>query len=276
MHVEHFFDPDTFTLTYVVSDGSDAVVIDPVLDYDPVRATTDTRSARLVADYIVDKKLRVHFILETHAHADHVTAAQWLSKQTGAQLAIGEGIKAVQATFKRIYDLDSLKTDGSQFDRLLADGETLECGALRVGVMSTPGHTPGCVTYRIGDAAFVGDAIFIEDYGCGRCDFPGGDAGQLYTSIHDRLYALPPETRLFPAHDYLPHGRPLRTETTVDKSKNENVQIRESTTRADFVTFRKERDKTLSTPKLLWPSVQINIDAGRVPTFLRIPVNVTQ
>ncbi len=275
MHIEHFFDPETFTLTYVVSEGSDAVVIDPVLDYDPVRAATDTHSARRVAAYILEKKLRVQFILETHAHADHGTASQWLSKKTGAQLAIGEGIKTVQATFKRIYDLDSFKTDGSQFDRLLSDGETLECGALRVGVMSTPGHTPGCVTYVVGDAAFVGDAIFIEDYGSGRCDFPGGDPDQLYTSIHDRLYALPPETRLFPAHDYLPHGRPLRTHTTVETSRNENVQIQSSMTRAEFVTFRRERDKTLSTPKLLWPSVQINIDAGRLPSFLKIPLNVT-
>jgi glyoxylase-like metal-dependent hydrolase (beta-lactamase superfamily II) len=273
MHIKHFFDPDTFTLTYVVSEGTDAVVIDPVLDYDPVRAVIDTHSAQRVLDYIQAQKLRVSFILETHAHADHVTASHWLSKKIGAQLAIGEGIKTVQATFKRIYALDTLHTDGSQFDRLLADGETLDCGALQIKVMATPGHTPGCVTYLVGDAAFVGDAIFIEDYGCGRCDFPGGDPDLLYTSIHDRLYALAPETRLFPGHDYLPNGRALRTSTTVETSRNENVQIKSSMTRAEFVKFRKERDKTLSTPKLLWPSVQINIDAGRVPGFLRIPVN---
>jgi glyoxylase-like metal-dependent hydrolase (beta-lactamase superfamily II) len=270
--IEHFFDKDTFTLTYVVSEGSDAVIIDPVLDYEPIASKATTTNAKHVADFVASNKLHVHWVLETHAHADHMTASQWLAKATGAKLGIGSGITIVQSTFKTIYALESLKTDGSQFDRLFADGETVDAGALKLKVMATPGHTPGCVTYLADAAAFVGDAVFIEDYGCGRCDFPGGDANALYTSIHDKIYALPADTLLFPAHDYLPHGRPLRTNTSVELSRSENVQIQADTTRDAFVKFRHDRDKTLSTPRLLWPSVQVNIDAGRLPKFLKIPV----
>jgi glyoxylase-like metal-dependent hydrolase (beta-lactamase superfamily II) len=272
--IEHFFDKDTFTLTYVVSEGSDAVIIDPVLDYEPIASKATTANAQHVADFVAKNSFRVHWVLETHAHADHMTASEWLAKKTGAKLGIGSGITIVQSMFKNIYALEALKTDGSQFDRLFKDGETVDAGALKLKVMATPGHTPGCVTYLTdaAAAAFVGDAIFIEDYGCGRCDFPGGDASALYTSIHEKIYALPPDTLLFPAHDYLPHGRPLRTNTSVELSRSENVQIKSDTTREAFVKFRHDRDKTLSTPRLLWPSVQVNIDGGRVPKFLKIPV----
>lgn len=271
--VDPFFDPETFTLTYVVSEGADAVVIDPVLDYDPVRSTTSCHSVEKVLAHVEKHELRVHHVLETHAHADHVTASRWLAEKTFARLAIGENITTVQSTFKRLYDLSHLATDGSQFDRLLGDNDALSCGALSVSVMATPGHTPGCVTYVIGDAAFVGDALFAPDYGCGRCDFPGGDPEKLFTSIQ-RIYALPPKTRLFPCHDYLPNGRALRPETSVEISRTRNIQIQESTPRAAFVKFRRERDKKLSMPKLLWPSVQINVDGGRLPSFLKIPLNV--
>jgi glyoxylase-like metal-dependent hydrolase (beta-lactamase superfamily II) len=274
MRIDPFFDPETFTLTYVVSEGTDAVIIDPVLDYDPIRSATSTRSAEIVMAFVERKKLRVHWVLETHAHADHVTASRWVAEKTQARLAIGEGITTVQSTFKRIYDLESLVTDGSQFDRLLGDGDLLSCGALSVHAIATPGHTPGCVTYLAGDAAFVGDALFAPDYGCGRCDFPGGDADKLYTSIHDRLYALPPATRIFPCHDYMPNGRALRPETSVLESRTKNLQIQESTPRPAFVKFRRERDKTLLMPKLLWPAVQINVNGGHLPSFLKIPVNV--
>src|SRR5581483_8019435 len=176
--IDHVFDKDTFTLTYIVSEGNDAVIIDPVLDYEPVSSRTSTSSAEKVLE--VAKGLHVHWILETHAHADHMTASQFLADKTGAKLGIGAGITSVQSTFKQVYGLDGLKTDGSQFDRLFADGDVVDAGALKLKVMATPGHTPGCVTYLVPGAAFVGDAIFIEDYGCGRCDFPGGDADQLY------------------------------------------------------------------------------------------------
>jgi glyoxylase-like metal-dependent hydrolase (beta-lactamase superfamily II) len=282
--VEPFYDPATHTLTYVIfdPDSKDAVVIDSVLDYEPLSSTVSTASVEKVAAFLERRGLRVHWALETHAHADHLTATPWLAKRFGCRTAIGERIQEVQATFKAIFDLPAaFRADGSQFDALLADGDVLEAGALRIEAITTPGHTPACVTYRIGDAVFTGDALFIEDYGTGRCDFPRGSSEALYTSVHDKLYALPDDTRVFVGHDYQPGGRPMRFLTTIRKSKEENIQLRASTSRAEFVAQRDARDSTLAAPRLLWPSVQVNIDAGRLPAahdngmrYLRVPLNL--
>jgi glyoxylase-like metal-dependent hydrolase (beta-lactamase superfamily II) len=280
---QHFYDPATFTLTYVVHDPGtgDAVVIDPVLDYDPAGARTSTHSVELVARYVREKALRLHYVLETHAHADHLSGSQYLRREFDAPVAIGKGITDVQRTFAGIFDLSpDVPRDGSQFDRLLEDGEKLSAGSLTVEVIATPGHTSACLTYRIGDAAFTGDALFIEDYGTGRCDFPGGSAEALYDSVHERLYALPDATRVFVGHDYQPGGRPLRYETSIGAEKRQNVQLAAKTLREDFVRFRKGRDATLEPPRLLFPSIQVNVDAGRLPRphgngkrYLQLPLN---
>lgn len=267
MHIEPFFDPRTFTLTYVVSDPStrDAVIIDPVLDYDPASGSTWTESVDRVSEYVQRAELRVHFVLETHAHADHLSGSQLLRRRFDAKVAIGANIREVQATFRAIFDLPAtFPTDGTQFDRLLADGEVIRAGSISIGVIATPGHTPACVTYSIGDAIFTGDALFTEDYGTGRCDFPRGSADALYESIQ-RLYALPDTTRVFVGHDYQPGGRAVRWETSIGASKASNPQLSARTTRADFVTLRRARDATLAAPRLLFASVQVNIDAGRLP-----------
>lgn len=286
MRIHSFFDPATYTLTYVVFDPDShaAVVIDPVLDYDPLSSRVSQGSIEQVAAFVRQHGLRLHHILETHAHADHLSGAQALKRQLGGNIVIGERITEVQAVFKRIFGLpDSFRTDGSQFDRLLADGAQLEVGSLRIEALHTPGHTPACLSYRMGDAVFTGDALFIEDYGTGRCDFPSGSAEALYESIHDKLYRLPDATRVFVGHDYMPGGRPLRSETTIGRSKRENIQLRQDTSRQDFVAFRRARDATLTAPRLLFPSVQVNIDAGRLPAaaangtrYLRIPLNLGQ
>ncbi len=283
MIVQHFYDPATFTITYVVQDPAtrDAVVIDPVLDFDPAGARTSTHSVEQVARYVREKALRLHYVLETHAHADHLSGSQYLRREFDARVAIGRGITEVQRTFAGIFDFPAdVARDGSQFDRLLEDGEKLSAGSLTVEVIATPGHTPACVTYRIGDAAFTGDALFIEDYGTGRCDFPGGSAEALYDSVHGRLYALPDATRVFVGHDYQPGGRALRYESTIGAEKRRNVQLAASTSREDFVRFRMDRDATLGPPRLLFPSVQVNADAGRLPRphangrrYLHLPLN---
>ncbi|HRE91176.1 MAG TPA: MBL fold metallo-hydrolase [Myxococcota bacterium] len=262
-----FYDPATYTLTYVVFDAKtkDAVVIDPVLDYDPVGSTTSTESVREVEAFLRNEGLRLHYVLETHAHADHLTGAQYLKRRFEAKVVIGHLITEVQKTFKPVFDLQDLATDGSQFDQLVKDGDTLVAGSLEVGVIETPGHTPACVSYLIGDAVFTGDALFIEDYGTGRCDFPRGDARQLYVSVHDKLYALPDETRVLTGHDYQPNGRALRYETTIGASKAHNIQLKADTTEAEYVAFRNRRDATLKAPRLLFPSIQVNVDAGRLP-----------
>lgn len=268
MKIEPFFDPDTFTLTYLVYDpvSRDAIVIDPVLDYDPASATTSTGSLEEVEAFATRERLRIHVTLETHAHADHLSGGQYLKERFGADVGIGARVREVQSTFRDVFDLGpSFRVDGRQFDRLFEDGETITAGTLEIEVLSTPGHTPACVSYKIGDAVFTGDALFIEDYGTGRCDFPGGSADALYTSVHERLYSLPDDTRVFVGHDYLPNGRALRCETTIGASKEKNVQLRESTTRGAFVELRKTRDAALSAPRLLYPSVQVNVDAGRLP-----------
>ena len=284
MQIHHFFDPATSTVSYVVWDEPtrDAVVIDPVLDFDPILAETSCKSVEALATFLRDRSLTLRMILETHAHADHLSGAQYLRRRFHAPIAIGAGITTVQSLFKSIYRLgDDFTPDGSQFDRLLRPDEIVAAGALQFRVLFTPGHTPGCASYLFGDCLFVGDALFIEDYGTGRCDFPGGDADVLYTTVHDGLYALPADTRLFVAHDYQPCGRPLRIETTVAASREKNVHLRADTPRADFIAFRRGRDKTLSPPRLLHQSVQVNINAGRLPPrteptglrYLTIPLN---
>jgi glyoxylase-like metal-dependent hydrolase (beta-lactamase superfamily II) len=282
-HIEPFHDPRTSTLTYVVLDEAtrDAVVIDPVLDYDPATGTTSTESFDRVAGYVERERLKLHFVLETHAHADHLSSSQLFRRGFDVKVAIGERIREVQTTFQPIFDLPpSIALDGSQFDRLLRDGEILRAGSLAIEVIPTPGHTPACVTYKIEDALFTGDALFMEDYGTGRCDFPRGSAAALYDSVQ-RLYALPDETRVFVCHDYQPGGRAVRWETTIGASKAKNPQLSARTTKAEFIALREARDAELSPPRLLLPSVQVNIDAGRLPAphsngnrYLVVPLNV--
>ncbi|MFO1395192.1 MAG: MBL fold metallo-hydrolase, partial [Steroidobacteraceae bacterium] len=250
-------------------------------DYDWRSARTGTRSAEAVAAHCESHGLTVHWILETHAHADHLSAAQYLKDTLGARIAIGEGIRSVQATFKRIFGLgDEFTTDGSQFDRLLADGDRLECGAMSVQVIAVPGHTNDSVAYLAGDALFIGDTVFMPDSGSARCDFPGGDARALYRSVH-RLYALPPETRVFVCHDYSPGGRAPRCETTIAEQKSSNTHIRDGIDEDAYVEMRTKRDASLDVPNLLIPSVQVNIRAGRLPpaeadgtSYLRVPLNL--
>ncbi len=283
MRIEPFFDPATFTLTYVVWDPStkDAVVIDPVLDYDPAAGLTSTTSVDKVAEYLRREQLKLRFILETHAHADHLSGSQILRRHFDAKVVIGERIRVVQETFKQIFDLPpAFATDGSQFDRLVADGEVITAGSLSIRVIATPGHTPACVTYQIDDALFTGDVLFMDDYGTGRCDFPRGSAEAMYESIQ-KLYALPDATRVFVGHDYQPNGRDVKWETTIRASKARNPQLDARTTREGFVAMRTARDATLAAPRLLFPSVQINVDAGRMPAphanghrYLVVPLNV--
>jgi len=283
--VRAFFDPRTFTLTYVVwhPETNDAVVIDPVLDYDPIGSRTWTESADAVSAFVRLQRLELHYVLETHAHADHLSGSQLLRRAFDAKVAIGERILEVQRTFKQVFDLpESFRCDGSQFDRLLKDGEVFNAGALAIEVIPTPGHTPACSTYKIGDAVFTGDALFMDDYGTGRCDFPKGSADVMYDSIR-RLYQLPDATRVFVGHDYMPEGREPRWETTIGASKDHNPQLNLNTTREAFVTMRKQRDASLDAPRLLFQSVQTNIDAGRLPEahtngvrYFRLPVNLFQ
>jgi glyoxylase-like metal-dependent hydrolase (beta-lactamase superfamily II) len=282
--IESFFDPATWTLTYVIFDPGtrDAVVIDPVLDFDPASGKTNTTSVEQVERFLVAHALKLHLVLETHAHADHLSGAQYLKRRFGAPIAIGERVKEVQASFKPIFGMDaSFATDGSQFDRLLVDGERVTAGSLALEVIATPGHTPACSSYLVGDALFTGDALFMDDYGTGRCDFPKGDPAALYHSVHDRLYRLPEATRVYVGHDYQPGGRALRFETSIGSAKANNSQLKAGTSEAEFVKFRSERDKTLSAPRLLFPSVQVNIDAGRLPRadaegrrWLQMPINL--
>ncbi len=283
IRIQEFFDKATFTLTYVVWDEAtrDAVVIDPVLDYEPGSSVVTEESVTKVARFLEESKLVMHYILETHAHADHLSGSQALkSRFPAAKLAIGSRITEVQKVFKPVFDLpDSFATDGSQFDRLLEDGERFTIGSLPVEVRYTPGHTPACASYLIGDSVFTGDALFMPDYGVGRCDFPAGSAETLYDSVTMKLYTLPESTRVFTGHDYLPNGRPVRFESTIGEEKRSNIHIHAGTTKEAFVKFRTERDRALSAPRLLLPSVQINIDAGHLPParannkrYLSIPI----
>lgn len=282
--VKEFFDKNTWTLTYVVWDEktNDAIVIDPVMDYDPAASKTSEESAKVVIEFLRSKQLNLHFILETHAHADHLSGSQIIKKDfPNAQIAIGEKITKVQEIFKGVFGLpEDFKTDGSQFDRLLKDGEEFSAGSIQIKTLFTPGHTPACASYYIDGNVFVGDALFMPDYGTGRCDFPAGSAVELYRSVHGRIYELPEDTKVYTGHDYMPNGRPLKFMATIAEEKKENIQLKSNTSLDEFVRFRTERDGTLAAPKLLLPSVQVNIDAGHLPgpaangkRYLRIPIS---
>lgn len=281
--VHSFFDAQTYTITHVVADPEtkEAAIIDSVLDYDLVTGKTSYENATKVIDLIRAEGYHVQWILETHAHADHVTAAQYLKQQLGGQVAIGEHISDVQKVFADVFQLGAtFPTDGRQFDHLWKDGETFRVGSIEARVIATPGHTPADVTYVIGDAAFVGDTIFMPDYGTARCDFPGGNADVLFDSIR-RVYELPDETRVFLCHDYLPEARAEYCwETTLLEQKKSNVHVAESVEKDAFVQMRQSRDKGLGMPRLIIPSIQINIRAGNMPepdengvSYLKVPLN---
>lgn len=280
--VKGFFHKGTNTVSYVVSEhgGPACAIIDPVLDYDPKSGRTGTEAADEILAYVREQGLEVGWILETHAHADHLSSGSYLKSELGGKIGVGANIVAVQSVFKGLYHLESaFPVDGSQFDYLFDDGARFSLGSLEGRVLSTPGHTPACVTYLFGDAAFVGDTLFMPDFGTARVDFPGGDASTLYDSIH-RILALPDETRLFMCHDYGPNGRDYAWETTVAKQRAENVHVGAGKSREEFIGFRTERDACLSMPELLLPSIQVNIRAGALPeeesngiSYLKIPLN---
>ncbi|MFV3330817.1 MBL fold metallo-hydrolase [Pseudomonas sp. NY15437] len=281
--IQHFFDPDTSAYSYVVADHSTGrcAIIDPVLDYDAASGRVGNAGARRILDYVREQALTVEWLLETHLHADHLSAAAWLKGELGGRLAIGSNITQVQRTFAGLLNLgEDFPCDGSQFDHLFEDGERFQIGELQAQALHTPGHTPACMTYLIGEVAFVGDTLFMPDYGTARCDFPGGDARQLYRSIQ-RLFALPGDTRVFLCHDYLAPGRDEhRHETTVAQERQENVHVHEGVSEDAFVTLRNERDATLQAPALIWPSIQVNMRAGELPQaeangvrYLRIPLD---
>ena len=282
-NIRAFFDEPTNTVSYLVWNPGErrGVVIDPVLDFDPASGTVDDGSVEEILKAAEDEGVAIEWVLETHVHADHLSGAPLIKARTGAKVAIGEHVRDVQTIFRPIFGADDLKADGSDFDRLLKDGERFEAGGLEIEVMHTPGHTPACVSYRIGNAVFVGDTLFMPDYGTARTDFPGGCARQLYRSIH-RLLSLPPETRLFMCHDYKAPGRDrFAWETTVAEERRSNQHIHEGVREDEFVAMREARDKTLATPKLLIPSIQVNMRAGRFPPadrdgvrYLRIPVTL--
>ncbi|WP_425219658.1 MBL fold metallo-hydrolase [Ralstonia solanacearum] len=277
-----FFDSETCTMTYVVhaGPGTPCAVIDSVLDYDPKSGRTRTGSADRVAAYIEANALRVEWLLETHAHADHLSAAPYLRNRFGGRIAIGERIRVVQGVFKPIFNLEpSFRLDGSQFDHLFAADEAFRIGALEAKALAVPGHTPADMAYQVGDAVFVGDTLFMPDVGTARCDFPGGDARTLYQSIR-RLLDLPPQTRLYMCHDYPPAGREANCETTVAEQRRANIHVRDGVTEDDFVQMRTRRDATLAMPTLMLPSIQVNIRAGALPPaepngvrYLKIPLN---
>lgn len=279
--VQTFFDTATSTATHLVSDPSSraAVIIDPVLDYEPNWATVSTGSADRVLDAIAKQGLDLAFVLETHAHADHLSAADYIRRKTGARVAIGAAITRVQQTFFPLFEITDQKPDGVAFDILLKEGDRLPLGALTVEVLHTPGHTPACVTYLIGDAAFVGDTLFMPDYGTARADFPGGDAATLYRSIQ-KILALPDQTRVFVGHDYLPEDRDVfQWETTVGEERTSNIQVRKGIDELAFVAMRQARDATLAAPTLILPSLQVNVRGGALPppsaagkVFLKLPV----
>ena len=281
MEIQHFFDQATSTLTYVVHDGGIGIVIDPVLDYDPKSARTTVRSAEAVARYIDHRHLSIPYVIDTHAHADHLTAMPFFKKRYGSQTVTGSRVGEVQRSFRDIYNLGAdFPIDGRQFDILLDEGQDLEVGSFRIRAMHTPGHTPAHMSWQVEDAVFVGDTLFMPDYGTARCDFPGGSADQLYDSIQ-RIYALPDSTRLFMCHDYQPGGRDLRFVTTVAEQKQSNVQLRQGTTKQEFLKLRTARDAKLDMPALILPAIQINIRAGEFPNreangtaYLKIPLNV--
>lgn len=280
--VHGLFDPNTWTVTYVVhgGPGSQCAIIDSVLDYDPKSGRTRFESADRVIDYVRSNDLKVQWILETHAHADHLSAAPYLRKHLGGQIGIGSNITRVQKVFRDIFNLEpEFRMDGSQFDHLFADGEHFRIGELDAEILYVPGHTPACVAYHVGDAVFVGDTLFMPDVGTARCDFPGGDARALYASTR-RILSLPPETRLFMCHDYPPNDRPVKFESTVAEQRAKNIHVHDGISEDEFVAMRTKRDATLEMPVLILPSVQVNIRAGELPpaeengvSYLKIPLN---
>ena len=280
--VHGIFDAATWTVTYVVFEkkGSSCAIIDSVLDYDPKSGRTKHVSADKVIEFVKANDLKVEWILETHAHADHLTAAPYLKEHLGGKTAIGDHIGGVQKVFKAIFNMEAgFKQDGSQFDHLFADGESIQLGAISGHTLYVPGHTPACVAYQFGDAVFVGDTMFMPDVGTARCDFPGGDAKTLYASTR-KILGLPPETRLFMCHDYPPNGRAVNFETTVAEQRAKNIHVHDGISEAQFVEMRTKRDATLDMPVLILPAVQINIRAGDLPpkedngiAYVKIPLN---
>lgn len=281
--IKPFFDAETWTYTYVVSGGkgSPCIVIDSVLNYDPKSGRTSTRSADEVIQFIQSEELKLTWILETHAHADHLTAAPYLQEKLGGKLVIGNHIASVQSVFKGVFNLDKdFAVDGSQFDHLLKDEETLGFGELSLKALYVPGHTPACMAYEIGDALFVGDTLFMSDVGTARCDFPGGNARTLYQSVQ-KILSYPKETKLYMCHDYPPNGRAPECSTTVEAEKSSNIHVHDGISEEQFVQMRTKRDETLQMPTLILPSIQVNIRAGHFPepesngkSYLKIPLNI--
>lgn len=280
--VQHFFDKDTSTLTYVVSDpaSKDAVVIDPVLDYDPASSAYSEDSVIQVENYIREHNFNIHLIMDTHAHADHISGMQALKKRfPEAKTVIGKNISKVQSVFKDVFHLTDLNVTGADFDILADEDSPLNAGSIEIETLFTPGHTPACASYLIDNMLFTGDALFMPDFGTGRCDFPAGSAEDLYTSVHDKIYQLPDETRVFTGHDYQPNGRDLLFESTIAEQKKHNIHIKSATPKEEFVAFRTERDKQLKAPRLLLPSIQINIRGAEFPepeangtSYLKLPL----
>lgn len=282
MKVETFFDEQTFTLTHVAYDetNGDAVLFDPVLDLDNIAWKTHHSSLKKLDTFISEKKLKLHYVIDTHVHADHLSGIQYLKEKYKAPLVINAAINIVQETFKELFNYGSnFKTDGSQFDILVNDGDVLNAGSLNIDVLHTPGHTPVCTSYKIGDCVFTGDILFIPDVGTGRCDFPRGSATDLYRSVKEKLYTLPDTTKVYPGHDY-PGNRELMTFTTIKDSKEHNSDLPDCRPENEYVEFMQARDKRLPPPKLIYPSVQVNMNAGRLPEkeengtqYLKIPVS---
>lgn len=280
--IQSFFDPDTFTVTHIVSDPATgrAAIIDSVLDYDPKSGHTSHTSADKVIAYVQKTNLEVDWLLETHAHADHLSAAPYLKQKLGGRIGVGRNICAVQAVFKKVFNDPSMDTSGVDFDQLFDDGEIFRIGTLEMTAMHTPGHTPACMTYVCGLDAFVGDTLFMPDYGSARCDFPGGDSATLYRSIQ-MVLSLDPATRLHLCHDYPPAGREPMWVSSVAIQRKENIHVHDGVTESEFVTMRNARDKTLAMPALILPSVQVNVRAGNLPppedngvSYLKIPMNL--
>lgn len=280
--IEGFYDPVTGTISYVLADrvGGQAAIIDPVMDYDPKSGRTETASADRLIDYVKQQQLNVTWLLETHAHADHLSAAHYLREKLGGKIAISEKIVEVQRVFRNVFNFEpSFALDGSQFDRLLADGEKLALGDLTIQTLHVPGHTPADMAFKVADAIFLGDTLFMPDVGTARCDFPGGDAQQLYHSIR-KLLSFPGETRLYVCHDYPPASREAQWQTTVAEQRLHNIHVHDGNELAAFVALRQARDKTLAAPVLLLPSIQVNVRAGEFPPaedngthYLKIPLN---
>lgn len=282
LQIVPFYEPESFTWTYLLADPSSgkAAIIDPVWVYDAVSGTADTGFTDKILTTARNNGLDIEWVMETHAHADHLSSAAYIRRQTGAKVAIGRGICAVQEIFVKVYNMDDVSPDGSQFDRLLGEGDIIPLGSLEISVMETPGHTSDSVTYLCGDAAFIGDTLFAPGYGSARCDFPGGDAALLFDSI-SRIHSLPPETRLHLCHDYPAEGADPVSVITVAESLEHNIHASAGTTRDDYIEMRTTRDAKLNLPKLIYPSIQVNIRAGEAPvkedngaSYLKMPFNM--